>query len=334
MDFIDKLGWKGPNYEKLKMLLSGWKAESDDLESQIEKKEQDIETYEYELSMLTDQVAYTNKTVNDTISSQNASISAIDRMKHQQIILQDNYKQQQDDIANYKQSYEDLKQQIEYSKEWPEDKLLQKQSLDQQCNEISIKVDNNLATIQTIRNDIELLSKEHQEYESEISSLDNKLDEYNSKLLLITDKHAQQQTNINVNAIKEEELRDISKQLQNTIYQKQRLNRSEETSLLDLESRKHNNKEEYNILTKKYEALGRTQQELITSKDLSSNLNSKLALEIKEIEEYITLRKQEISNFKKDIMTCIQQKNENLEKIQGACILWYILFMCATLYKL
>lgn len=252
MELLDKIDWKGPGLQKFKRLLNNYKIEAESIEAEVCKLESEKDGHDYELQTLQDQVFYTSKNLSDIIESQTASRVAIETITKNKAALTENLENQKIDMVKYRESFEELQSLSQQGIEWPEDKLSSKHSLEQQRENLLAIFDALSENIKTIRTEIRSLTETSIQKENEALTLEKNKASLSEKLQSLRQKQTDSSNSLQLKQLQETKLHDEITQSNNLFYQKQRQNRAEETSLLDLDARVSAAKNEMDSLLKKF----------------------------------------------------------------------------------
>jgi hypothetical protein len=237
MDFIERLGWRGLLSDSLKLLLLQWKTQGDELEATISKLENENESNEYELRSLKDQLSFVNRTINDSIASQMVASSDLESLRNQQTEAAETELEYLRDIQNLKQSQHELVSVLEEGYKWPEDKLELRNHLEHQKHGLLTELNENHSILQTLRDKNKKLSERSEAAEIELNDLLSKIILSEKQLKTEEDLVAELRARVAEREAHQQSLTGEVTTLQSLLYEKQRLNRSDEAAIKALEAK-------------------------------------------------------------------------------------------------
>lgn len=300
MDILDQINWEGDNYERFKVIMLKCRLEAEQLEATITSCENELETSESELQSLQDQISYSTRNISDAVNSQITSKHSIDHMKQQGSTLQMTELDTKQEIDDYKKSYEELKLLLSKSNEWPAAKLELKQQYESERDELRSELSLVQENLSKVRLHMEDLGKQAVLKDIQLDELMKQIDATDTKIMQANEQKMKIESIFNDKVKREADIKEEISQLTKVMYEKSKLNRAEDTSVIDLESRVTSLKTEMENCVRTYDKLYKQLQSYSSEIEALKLDNTHLEQDIFDRMDYITNRKNEVDSMKKE----------------------------------
>lgn len=264
-------------------------------------REREVEGAAQQLQVVREQIAFTNRNIEELVSAREALEDGIEHKKLVKSGLEDRESANRSEIRSFTNMFEDLKEQLGVGPGWLPDQLEQRQALEKEVEFNSAKLENRQAQVRGLRADADRTYDRIQQLDAEIDALEAKSNDIEKKTVEYQKQSAALQEKRKVLDKKISDLRAEEIKLDGEYRELRRKRKDEDNSLGDLEESLEACKKQMDEYLREYDNLVKVMGETSSELERTKAQCRKVEAEIEEKREHIAEREKDASRDTKEL---------------------------------